>query len=542
MEPMIKLSNGTLAVAAQYKEQPILEYQNNPLIEALPPIYSKGEVAEKIGNYPHVGEEERNLDASYRMHLVQRIFQYFQPLPIHLELEQRISRILRQSYVGRNPFSPEYAQSFQQGWRDIEQAAFQNYERNATAFAMSIVGISGMGKTTSINRIMRLIPQVIVHSSYKGKNLSTIQIPWIKLEAPFDGSLKSLSLDFLTKVDQLIGTNYFEKYGKRSRLSTNVLLPLMGQIARSINLGVIILDEVQHLTTSSSGAEKVLNYFVTMVNEIGIPILFISTPKGIGILQSEFRQARRSSAQGDVIMDRLPKDDVWSLFVQGLGRYQWTKHVVEMDEELSTALYETSMGIVDLACKIFAMTQLRSISTGKEKITPSLIRKVADEQFKLLKPMMEALKSGKLSKLAAYEDIVIPDFSQFVAKEQIKVDVGMLMKKETTSRIQQLSKLKEDAVLRLKFLGVPEKEGGNAVEQVLLENPEQTDLSGIVQEAYKLHISEKPKTEQKQLVNRENDLREIVRAGKEEGLSAYDALRQAGLIISDYGLERSVSG
>ncbi|KIL38696.1 hypothetical protein SD70_24945 [Gordoniibacillus kamchatkensis] len=542
METMIKLSNGTLAVAAQYKEQPILEYQNNPLIEALPLIYNKVEVAEKIGNYPYIGEEERNLDALYRMHLVQRIFQYFQPLPIHLELEQRISRILRQSYVGRNPFSPEYAQSFQQGWRDIERGVFQNYVRNATAFAMSIVGISGMGKTTSVNRIIRLIPQVIVHSSYQGKELSMIQIPWIKLETPFDGSLKSLSLDFMAKVDQLIGSNYFGKYGKKSRLSTNVLLPLMGQIARSINLGVLIIDEIQHLTTSSSGAEKVLNYFVTLVNEVGIPIILISTPKGMGILQSEFRQARRSSGQGDVMMDRLPKDDAWSLLVHGLGRYQWTKHVVEIDEELSAALYETSMGIVDLACKIFAASQMRSISTGKEKLTPSLIRKVADEQFKLLKPMMEALKSGKLSKLAAYEDIVIPDISDFVAKEQIKVDIGMLMRKETTSRIQQLSKLKEDTVLRLKFLGVPEKDAENLVEQVLLENPEQTDVSYIVQEAYKLHISEKPKCEKMQLVNRGNDLREIVKAGKEKGLSAYDALRQAGYIKADYDTGRSVAG
>ncbi|MFC0212126.1 ATP-binding protein [Paenibacillus chartarius] len=539
---MIKLSNGTLAVAAQYREQPILEYQNNPLIEALPPIYNKVEVAEKIGNYPYIGDEERNLDASYRMHLVQRIFQYFQALPIHLELEQRISRILRQSYVGRNPFSPEYAQSFQQGWRDIERGAFQNYVRNATAFGMSIVGLSGMGKTTTVNRIMRLIPQLIVHSSYQGKNLSMMQVPWIKLETPFDGSLKSLSLDFMAKVDQLIGSNYFEKYGKKSRLSTNVLLPLMGQIARSINLGVIIFDEVQHLTASRSGAEKVLNYFVTLVNEIGIPIIFISTPKGIGILQSEFRQARRSSAQGDLLMDRLQKDAVWDLFVQGLGRYQWTKYVIEMDEELNAALYETSMGIVDLACKIFAMAQLRSISTGKEKLTPSLIRKVAEEQFKLLKPMMEALKSGKLSKLAAYEDIVIPDISDFVAKEQIKVDIGILMKKETTSRIQQLLKMKEDAILRLKFLGVSEKNAGNMVEQVLSENPEQADISLIVQEAYKLHISEKSKCEKKQLVNRGNDLREIVKAGKEKGISAYDALRQAGYIKSDYGTDRGVAG
>jgi hypothetical protein len=124
-----------------------LSRYQNPLIEALPLILSKQQIVEQIGNYPHISDKERELDAHYRMHLVQRVFQYFQPLPFHISLEQTLSRIIRQSYIGRNLLLLEYASSFHQGWDKLMNARSPlQYVQNATAFSLSIIGISGMGK------------------------------------------------------------------------------------------------------------------------------------------------------------------------------------------------------------------------------------------------------------------------------------------------------------------------------------------------------------------------------------------------------------
>jgi len=41
---------------------------------ALPPIYAPEEVVEKLAVYPPYSEEERNLDAHYRIHLTQKLF------------------------------------------------------------------------------------------------------------------------------------------------------------------------------------------------------------------------------------------------------------------------------------------------------------------------------------------------------------------------------------------------------------------------------------------------------------------------------------
>ena len=122
---------------AQYKEQIISEYKGNPFIEALPEIISSEEVVSKLANFPPYNKEERQLDNQYRAHLVGRLYDVFQPLAIHLDLESRISRVIRQGYVARNVLDNSFVSN--------------NYRSTAGSF--TLLGVSGMGKTTVVNRI-----------------------------------------------------------------------------------------------------------------------------------------------------------------------------------------------------------------------------------------------------------------------------------------------------------------------------------------------------------------------------------------------------
>jgi len=70
----VVIPNGAEGEEAVYREQVIREYSGNPFIEALPPIYAPEEVVEKLAVYPPYSEEERNLDAHYRIHLTQKLF------------------------------------------------------------------------------------------------------------------------------------------------------------------------------------------------------------------------------------------------------------------------------------------------------------------------------------------------------------------------------------------------------------------------------------------------------------------------------------
>src|SRR5207244_4186233 len=123
---------------------------------------------------------------------------------------------------------------------------------------------------TAVEEILQLYPQVLVHSSYHGQQLSRIQIVWLKLACPFDGSIKGLCLNFFEAVDDILGTTYTRDFACGGRCTVDQLLPAMARVASIHCLGVIVIDEVQHLNASKSGgSEKMLNFFVQLINTIG---------------------------------------------------------------------------------------------------------------------------------------------------------------------------------------------------------------------------------------------------------------------------------
>lgn len=538
----VNIPNGVEAVNAVYREQVVEDYKGNPLIEALPDIYTKEEVIDRLAYYPPYSEEERNLDGHYRYHLIQRLFQYFQPLNIHIDLESRISRLIRQGYLARNPVKPQYAENLQVGYQMIKNQNVElinNQIFRTTSYGFTIIGASGMGKTTAINRILSMLPQIIVHSQYKGINFSLYEIVWVKLDCPHDGSVKGLCVDFFMKMDSLLGTNYYKKFAN-GRLSVNSMLPVISQIARNTNLGVLIIDEIQHLSTAKSGgSERMLNFFVTLINTIGVPVILIGTNKAMSILQTEFRQARRGSGQGDMVWERMKQDESWEILAEGMWDYQWVKKPTPLTQELKDVLYEESQGITDIAVKLYVMSQIRAIATGREEITPNLIRYVAKENLKLVRPMLDALRTGDVNKIVEFGDICSLDVDEFMGGQLNQINLNEKIKES-----QKLKKkinannenIKEQAVLKLLDLDIEPKKAKKFVELVLENNSGVIDVKEIVKRAFALIIESETeawvnKRKERTLIKfSEGDLRYIVEEGKKKRISAYEALKNSGYI------------
>jgi len=538
----ILIDNGGEAEVANYKEQIIHEYQNNPLIEGLPNIVSSEEAIDKLAVYPYFSEEERKLEPHIRYHLIQRLFQYFQPINLILDLESRVSRVIRQGYIARNPFKEEYAESFGIGYKMILNGNMEmtnNKSFRTTSSGFTIIGISGIGKSTSINLILSMYPQIIVHSEYKGVMFSMYQLVWLKLDCGHDGSTKGLCIDFFLKIDELIGTNYHKKYGS-GRQAVNVLMPIMGQIAKNIGLGVLVIDEIQHLSQAKSGgADKMLNFFVTLVN-IGIPVILIGTNKAMTILQSQFRQARRGSGQGDMVIKRMANDENWDLIIDGMADYQWTRKPIILSREIKDTLYEFSQGITDIGIKLYAMSQIRAISSGKEQITANIIRSVAKENLQLVRPMIEALKSGSESRIAQYEDLYSANIDNFLSQEKSKISLSSKIRELQNSKKLNESpskeNMKEKAIIKLIELDIEPVKAKKYVNEIILNIGSNIETKELVKEAYRLSLElnidnkERKTIHRKQVISNVNDLRLIVAEGKKEKKTGYESLNDNGYI------------
>ena len=539
--------NTGYSVEAEYSEQYLNEYMGNPLIEALPPIFSYEISEELLHLYPDYNPKERELDAHYRYHCVQRLFKYFQPLGKHLDIEQRISRVIRQGYISRNPLMPEYASDMQKIYKMIKQGnyKFDNCELSpTTSSGFTIIGFSGVGKTKTVERILALYPQIIVHSEYKQQDINQYQLVWLKLDCPFDGSVKGLCANFFQEIDRLLGDNTYNKFASGRNTTTDTMIPRMAQIARRHSLGVLVIDEIQHLSVAKSGGqEKMLNFFVTLVNTIGIPVILIGTSKALPILQGEFRQAKRGSGQqGDVIWENMANNEHWELLLEGMWQYQWTKRECELTKELKDVLYDESQGIIDIAVKLYAMAQIRAIATGKEIITPAIIKQVAEDNLKLIRPMLSALKSGNKREIAKYGDIMPIDINSFCEEQErlLELNQSIIIKKNEIAKKKQYvkSNLLQESVLKLIGVGIKPELAKKAVEEVM-GNVDVSDISSIVKAAMLLALKDEIDSTQSkknrrarpiQKIREKDDLLVIIKNGRKENKSAYEALNGVGLI------------
>lgn len=532
-------------VKAVYKEQVLPEYSNNPLIEALPPIMDFEQVESLIHTYPNFIESERNLGAEYRYHCVQRLFNYFQPLDIHFEIERKISRTIRQGYLSRNPFNPSYASDLQEIYQSVKNkdASFEASQLSyAKASGFTIIGFSGVGKSTSIDKVLSLYPQVIVHDKYKDKELNQYQLVWMKLDCPYDGSIKGLCSNFFMEFDRLLGENTFSKFASGRNTTTDVMIPRIALLARRQNLGILVIDEIQHLSAAKSGGQdRMLNFFVTLVNKLGIPVVLIGTTKALSILQGEFRQARRGSGQqGDIIWERMDKNRRWDLLIRGMWNFQWTKQAADLTDEINDALYEESQGIVDIAVKLYAMAQIQAIATRKEIVTPKLIREVSEKNLRLVRPMLLALKSGNIKEINKYADISPVDIDSF-CDEQLSI-ITLNSKIENIPEREPFKidsdKLFEEAVIQLIAYDVKIETAKSAVKKVLDTGDNFSGTDVVVKESLRLILRDELKDKQvadnvvklKKDQKDKDDLRLLIDKGRKNKKSAHEALKEVGVI------------
>ncbi|WP_431028652.1 ATP-binding protein [Lysinibacillus sp. LZ02] len=401
----IYLENGMDAVQATYHQSPLEEYNSNPFIQALPPLMNKQAIIDSLAMSISFDESERDYDSAFRLHMVQRLYKLFQPLPRHLDVWNTTFSLLYQGYISRNPFDKEYIRQRNQMGKEIINKSFDINNQSTfrtTASCATLIGYSGMGKTSSAQRVLNNIPQVIVHNEYKGQPFNQLQLTHLTLQTPHSSSLKALTLQFFLKVDEILGTdNYRRNVSKNT--SVDAMLPQMGQVANNIGLGLLVIDEIQHL--QNRAIKQMMNYFVTLMNSFGVPILFIGTPAAYSIFQQEFRIARRVSGNGEITWNNMENDKEFRFFLQSLWRYQWTRTFTLLSDEMVAVFYEHTQGVSDLIVKLFANVQVMAISTGKEAFNVSMVRKVAKEQFKLMQPMIDAIKSKNPYKMHQYEDL-----------------------------------------------------------------------------------------------------------------------------------------
>lgn len=500
------------------------EHVGNALIERLGPFVLAEDRIEQLSRYPHVSPEERNLSKAARMQRVFRLNRYFELLPPHFEVIDMIGMTLREGYVCRNPTDMAYRalrysllKEEEFDWQKILAMA------PATAPSFALFGVSGVGKSTVIDTALSLVPKTIRHPDF-------IQVVWIKVDCPPDGSLKQLLIDILKKFDAEIHTSYSKLISGNN--TVDALILKVANVCAEHYLGTLVIDEIQHLLEAKGvNKEKMLNFFVTFANVAKIPVVTVGTTRALSMLEGTFREARRVGDHGTIIWDSMNPGDDWHYFVNGLWEYQWTQEFIPLTDEILKSLYKNTMGIHALVVRLFQLTQLHVISSenlGPDeaplKLSVETIEEVAQQKFKLVMPMLKALRTGNLAKIRKYEDLLAKQLNEISLSVESQVALGQL-KKEKELRNQALAE-KHRATSALLAMGYEETYVQQLVASTFSTNP---NLSAGLAVNTILTALEGRNVESNG-GDMYRELRNIIEDAQTKGISAEDALKTVGYV------------
>lgn len=332
---------------AKYHHPFIKEYVGNPLIEALPEIVDDKLLIKRLVHFPDYDDAERNWPSHYRKHVVSRLNRMRAPFPEYIEVFRMLEQALFESYLAKNPFSPTTANWLYQ-LNHPDAGYFPRtglFQSNAQG--MTVVGISGLGKTSMILQTMAYFGDVIFHEEYKGSPLKFIQIPMIYVKCSHDTSLSGFCESIITQLSARLGDP------QKCAATIGKMMNQIQSLVRRSFLGILVVDDLQNMKIEKTGGkENFVNFLLNLIDEAGVPILFISNPEGKAVLEQKFRISRRTEKLGYVEMSVMTKK-VWdACFIEAMWRYQWTNNPTECSSELNEYLFKLSRGIVDVAIRV----------------------------------------------------------------------------------------------------------------------------------------------------------------------------------------------
>ena len=336
-----------------------LLYPGNPYVEALPPMLAGQELIRALASVPPYSTSDRDRSTGERLQLLSALYEFYQPLTMTLDLYCEVYNAMQHCYGQYTP--QREATALQQGYAAMQGKAVAASIGGGNSF--SVVGVSGLGKSTALQRVLSLFPQIIHHERYKGQMLCCQQIPYLVVQTPHDGSVKAMILDIYLQLDTLLGTSY-QHYALAHKLTLDVLVSQLNQIVRINHVGLLVIDELQNIAYRKNGI-RFINFLVQLINGAGVSICMVGTPRVLHVLQQEFRSARRTTG---LIYDRLPYDKEFALLLHGLWHYQYTRFATDLTPEMQSWLYRKTQGIPDVLVKLLYNAQKLCILDGREKL------------------------------------------------------------------------------------------------------------------------------------------------------------------------------
>ena len=383
-----------------YYDYPVSDLANNPMVAALkPPPENREESLKRLSLRPDFDPSELELPAAMRVLIPDRLSSFMFPTAQHRHLLNIVYPLILESYRHRNPLTAEGQRFLHEAGEMteiIDPVALSPFYHASKIFFLT--GLSGIGKTTLINAIMRALGKpVIKHTSFKGEPITESQIIYLIRNIPDHCTTKALCKSFGYYTDTLLDNTLYSKYFQPTRVTETDCVAMLRRIIATYHVGALVIDNIQNIKlTKTGGYEQLIVFINNLCEELGIPIILVGTYNAVDILMKDASIASRLTSGGYQELQRpgSADSDDWREFCDIVWSYQWLKNPIPINSKIREALYDCSQGVTRIMLNLFIKAQKVAIQSNLEKVDIELIKNVYKDDFQPLHGIINALRSG----------------------------------------------------------------------------------------------------------------------------------------------------
>ncbi len=291
----------------------------NDFMKKLPPMLSGKQLEEAMTVLPVFDPTIRFENAADRLIALTNLYRVFIPNNMSREIYSKLYLALLRSLQKKESIAR--IRQGNENHKGYTQPTINGIIGGADSF--TIIGKSGIGKSSAISHAVRLITEGRVIESDKP---FTKIIPCVLVQCPFDSSVKGLLLEILRVVDEQLGSNYYLK-SISAKATTDMLIGTVSQVALN-HIGILIVDEIQNVAQARNG-RNLLGALLQLINCSGISIGMVGTPECTEFFSQAFQLARRSLG---LQYDSMEYGNEFCNLCQILFQYQYVRHPMEAND------------------------------------------------------------------------------------------------------------------------------------------------------------------------------------------------------------------
>lgn len=338
----------------------------------LPEMKSGNELISALSIIPEYDETIYQQNQAVRLMALSDLYQIYIPSQMSLEIYSKLYLALLRS-MQKKGTQMAIKQRYE-NYRAIQQQSYSGILGGSDSF--TIIGTSGIGKSSAISRAISLITENRIIETDKPY---TKIIPCLIVQCPFDSSVKGLLLEILRKVDEELGTDHYIHAVKSRASTTDMLIGAVSSIALN-NIGMLVVDEIQNVVNSKNG-KSLIGALTQLINNSGISICMVGTPESTVFFEQAMQLARRSVG---LQYTTMKYDEYFQNFCKVIFKYQFLKNHTEITAAITEWLYEHSAGVVSVVISLIHDAQEIAILTGKEVLSLDTLNEAYQQRLTLL--------------------------------------------------------------------------------------------------------------------------------------------------------------